>query len=1327
MINLGDRAVGTTLAFDFNTHQADGTPITLAGTPAISVYKNSTTESTSGVTLTVDYDSRTGMHHVVIDTSANGTFYATDNDFSVVVTTGTVNSISVVGTVVARFSLGRANVSHITSTAQTARDIGASVLLSSGTGTGQLDFTSGVVKANAVQILGTAVSTPATAGILDVNLKNIANAAVNTSSAQIGVNVVSQANIDFGALQKTSLNAATPASVVGAVGSVTGNVGGSVASVAANGITSTSIAADAINAASVKADAVTKIQNGLATPTNITAGVITTVTNLTNAPTAGDFTATMKTSITTAATAATPTVTVGTNNDKTGYSLAADQAVNVTKWNGTAVATPATAGIPEVNVKNINNVATTSVTTISAYQGHTQPLNFTGTGVSALIKSDTVDIAGAAVSTSLAQIGVNVVNVAGTAQTGRDLGASVLVSSGTGTGQLSLNAGVIASNTTHVDGIALSTHYAGMLPADLRFIVGTAVSTTIAQLGVNMVQCGTTPVTARDIGASVLLSVGGGTGQVDVSGGVVKSNLVQVDGITLTTHSAGKVPADMRDIAGTTVSTTIAQIGVNVVSSTGGIPATGDIADAVWDEALSGHSTAGTAGKALTDAGGGASASTIADAVWDEALSGHTTAGTAGKALTDAGAGGDPWSTALPGAYGAGSAGYILGTNLNATISSVAAGVWTNGTRTLTGSVTVGTNNDKTGYSISGTKQTLDALNDVTAAGVWASGARTLTSFGTLVADTADAVWDEATSGHTTGGTTGKALADAASITPPSSSAIADAVWDEALSGHTTAGTSGKALGDAGAISVPSAASVADAVWDEATSGHTTVGTTGKALTDAGAAGTPPSVADIADGVWDEAISGHLTAGSTGAKLNSAASAGDPWSTSLPGSYGAGTAGKILGSTLAADVVAINGQATNGYNATLKLKMLDINNTTGDAVTLTSTDDYGLHVVSGSDIAIFVDGASTGIYTSGGTSGMTCEGKVYGKGIIFTGGTDSGSAMTFYGHELGVDIQVEGTGVSIVSGVKGIDIASVGVGLAASSSSASAVSLNSDVSNGIDITADVNGITIASDTNGIDISTGGKGINIAADDYGIYAVGTSAYGAYFQGALGFGIKGTSGDGLQSIGGGDGTGATFNGYGNGAGIGIRGGSGGAGVLINGRGGSDAMTLTAEANAHGLAIYGYGAGNGIYVIGGATNGNGIYAKGDGTNGSGMKLKRGGIGGHDLTFETPDCTIDSNIVSIDGEITSAELLALSSKTIATDTIDDTSFVPTVTEFEVSTLDDADTAHWRDRWVIFIDGPLARQARVIRNYTLESGKGHFVCDALTQAPADGDRFIIV
>ncbi len=39
------------------------------------------------------------------------------------------------------------------------------------------------------------------------------------------------------------------------------------------------------------------LPSSVASPTNITAGTITTTTNLTNAPTAGDFTATMKTSL----------------------------------------------------------------------------------------------------------------------------------------------------------------------------------------------------------------------------------------------------------------------------------------------------------------------------------------------------------------------------------------------------------------------------------------------------------------------------------------------------------------------------------------------------------------------------------------------------------------------------------------------------------------------------------------------------------------------------------------------------------------------------------------------------------------------------------------------------------------------------------------------------------------------------------------------------------------------------------------------------------------------------------------------------------------------
>jgi hypothetical protein len=104
-MDLGDRAEDSTIDFKFPTRNVSAAPATLAGTPVISVYKaNGTTESVAGVTLTVDFDGKTGMHHVRIDTSADA-FYAIANDYDVVITTGTVNSVSVVGYPVASFSI----------------------------------------------------------------------------------------------------------------------------------------------------------------------------------------------------------------------------------------------------------------------------------------------------------------------------------------------------------------------------------------------------------------------------------------------------------------------------------------------------------------------------------------------------------------------------------------------------------------------------------------------------------------------------------------------------------------------------------------------------------------------------------------------------------------------------------------------------------------------------------------------------------------------------------------------------------------------------------------------------------------------------------------------------------------------------------------------------------------------------------------------------------------------------------------------------------------------------------------------------------------------
>lgn len=132
--SLGNRAVGAVLDFKFNTHSAAGAPITLAGTPAVSVYKgNGTTESTAGVTLTVDQDGRTGMHHVRIDTSADAFYEA--GSFQAVITAGTVDGTSVVGVAVADFTLGLIQAADVRQwlgetpdALETAEDVAGAVL-----------------------------------------------------------------------------------------------------------------------------------------------------------------------------------------------------------------------------------------------------------------------------------------------------------------------------------------------------------------------------------------------------------------------------------------------------------------------------------------------------------------------------------------------------------------------------------------------------------------------------------------------------------------------------------------------------------------------------------------------------------------------------------------------------------------------------------------------------------------------------------------------------------------------------------------------------------------------------------------------------------------------------------------------------------------------------------------------------------------------------------------------------------------------------------------------------------------------------------------------
>ena len=100
-------ALGTTFYVMFTTRAfSTGIPATLGGTPVISAYADDNeTQITAGITLTADFDSVTGLNNVqVVATSGNG--YAVDTDYNLVITTGTVSSVSVVGEVIGTFRLG---------------------------------------------------------------------------------------------------------------------------------------------------------------------------------------------------------------------------------------------------------------------------------------------------------------------------------------------------------------------------------------------------------------------------------------------------------------------------------------------------------------------------------------------------------------------------------------------------------------------------------------------------------------------------------------------------------------------------------------------------------------------------------------------------------------------------------------------------------------------------------------------------------------------------------------------------------------------------------------------------------------------------------------------------------------------------------------------------------------------------------------------------------------------------------------------------------------------------------------------------------------------
>jgi len=199
------------------------------------------------------------------------------------------------------------------------------------------------------------------------------------------------------------------------------------------------------------------------------------------------------------------------------------------------------------------------------------------------------------------------------------------------------------------------------------------------------------------------------------------------------------------------------------------------------------------------------SAAAIADAVLDEALSGHTTAGTLGKAVADVEADtNELQSDDVPG--------LIAGLNdLSAAQvnAEVDAAISDAALATAASLATVDTNVDAilvdTGTTI---PAQITGLNDLSAADVNAEVDTALADIHLdhlLAVDydpgtppgTATALLNELIESDAgVSRFTVNALENGPSGEGASAESIADAVWDEALSGHTTAGSAGKAVAD---------------------------------------------------------------------------------------------------------------------------------------------------------------------------------------------------------------------------------------------------------------------------------------------------------------------------------------------------------------------------------------------------------------------------------------------------------------------------------------------------------------------------------------------------
>jgi hypothetical protein len=226
---IGDFKKGQVIRIKFNTFNQSMVSTDASVAPQVAVYKNSTTEITTGITQpSANYDSKAGLYLLVIDTS--GADYVVGDDYDVVFTQGTVDGVDLTRSILRTFSIENRNED-----------------------------------ANVINIGGQLVSASAT-----INFPADIASTTNITSAS-GVSLTSAYDPAKTAASQTSVNA-IPTNPLLTNDARLNNLDAAVSSRLASGtVTVGAINSDVITADSIAASGIAEIQSGLATSSALSA------------------------------------------------------------------------------------------------------------------------------------------------------------------------------------------------------------------------------------------------------------------------------------------------------------------------------------------------------------------------------------------------------------------------------------------------------------------------------------------------------------------------------------------------------------------------------------------------------------------------------------------------------------------------------------------------------------------------------------------------------------------------------------------------------------------------------------------------------------------------------------------------------------------------------------------------------------------------------------------------------------------------------------------------------------------------------------------------